>query len=176
MKKIILIALLILGLKSTGFTQSTSNITAPVTASLIRGLTIQADGSNTLSFGEIVVTGSSQPRSIPNSNGQRFKVTGQPERNTSITYDETVTLDNNAWVAVNGGTQSTLTFTTTTIDHTGSGTNYVNPVPVISGASVPLPNVSGTGTLYLWVGGAIVVPANHPQGDYIGTFHISVAY
>lgn len=176
MKKILLVLIVVFACGSSAFAQSTANTTATVNIALIRGLTITTSGSNTLDFGEIVVTGSSQSSSITNANGQKFLITGHPGYPTTVNYSSSVTLNNNAWVATNGGTQSTLTFTTNTADETGLSSTYTDPDEIESGSSINLPNNSGIGTLYLWIGGAIAVPANHPQGDYVGTLNVSVAY
>jgi hypothetical protein len=176
MKKILFLAIVICMYGSSVFAQSSANTTADVNIALIRGLTITTSGANTLNFGEVIVTGSAQSASITNANGQKFLITGHPNRSTTITYSSSVTLNNNAWVATNGGTQSTVTFTTNTADQTGSSSTYTDPDEITSGSSIPLPNVTGIGTLYLWIGGSIAIPANQPQGDYIGTLNVSVAY
>jgi hypothetical protein len=172
---LIVLFLAVLGIAS-GYAQSSSNTTAPVTASLVRGLSITTSGSGALAFGEIIVTGSSQNPAITAANGQKFLTTGQPDRNVTVSYDGSVTLNNNAWVAINGGTQSTIDFTTATAKQTGSSSTYTGAQDLASGSTLPLVNVGGTGKLYIWVGGALAVPANQPQGDYIGTFNISVTY
>jgi len=35
---------------------------------------------------------------------------------------------------------------------------------------------TGLGKLFLWVGGSIGVASNQPQGEYVGTFTVSVEY
>lgn len=176
MKKILFIVMLFCLYGSSAFAQSSANTNANVNIALIRGLTITTTGTNTLNFGEVVVTTSSQNVSITNENGQKFLVTGHPNRATTVTYSSSATLNNNAWVGVNGGTQSTITFTTNTADETGSSSTYTGPEELESGEQINLPNVSGIGTLYLWIGGSIAIPANQPQGDYVGTINVSVAY
>lgn len=176
MKKLLFLMFAFCLFGSSAFAQSSANTTAEVNIALIRGLTITTSGTNTLDFGELVVTGSAQSASISNQNGQKFLITGHPNYPTTVTYSSSVTLNNNAWVATNGGTQSTLTFTTNTADETGSSSTYSDPEDITSGSSINLPNNNGIGTLYLWVGGSIAIPANHPQGEYVGTLNVSVAY
>jgi hypothetical protein len=143
---------------------------------IIRGVAISLVGSNSLDFGDVVVTNSVQTVTITNQNGQKFLATGEQGKSIIITYSPTVTLSNSAWVAVNGGTVSTLTFNSSTLKRTGTSSSYVSPVDVTSGSSVVLPNLSGIGTLYLWAGGSITVSANKPHGEYEGTYAISIAY
>jgi len=157
------------------------SVTANASANVIRGVTISSmvtDFSvDDLDFGDIFATGSTQTRSIANSNGRRFMATGQAGRYIFINYTSTVTLSNALWVAQYGGTTSTIPFTTTPIpDGTGANPNYVNPYPIVNGNSYLLINSGGIGTLYIWVGGRITIAANKPAGDYIGTFTISVSY
>jgi hypothetical protein len=179
MKKLFLIAAAVIALTTVSnysFAQTTASATALVKATLVRGLTLQTSGTNTLNFGQIVVTGATQTSTITAQNGQQFLATGMPNTPVTVTYDGNVTLNNNAWVTANGGTNGTITFTTATVKGTGNVATYTNPVDVNSGGTATLVNTSGTGRLYLWVGGKIDVPANQPHGDYVGTFNISVAY
>ncbi|HEX2788653.1 MAG TPA: DUF4402 domain-containing protein [Ignavibacteria bacterium] len=145
-------------------------------ATIIRGVAISLVGSNSLDFGDVVVTNSVQTVTITNENGQKFLATGEQGKSIFITYPSTVTLSNSAWVGVNGGTVSTLTFNSSTLKRTGTNSNYVSPVDVTSGSSVVLPSLSGIGTVYLWAGGSITVSANKPHGVYEGTYTISIAY
>jgi hypothetical protein len=177
MKKIFFILVLFFAAGNFAFAQSTAETTAEVNISLIRGLTITTSGAGTLAFPEVILDGTEQTETIDNEDGQKFLVTGHPNRLTTVTYDATVTLDNDEWVGVNGGTEATLTFTTNTADETGSDPDYEGANPITSGSPINLPNVTGVGTLYIWIGGEIVVPSNHTaQGDYVGDLNVSVAY
>jgi hypothetical protein len=157
------------------FAQSTAGTSAPITVSIIRALTIQNVAGN-LGFQEVIMNGTSQTVTKTNSNGVRFLITGQPNRNVTLSYDVNDQLNNNAWVAANGGTNGTMAFITNNADQTGSNTTYSNPTSITSGSTLPLVNDNGTGELNVWVGGAITVSANQPAGDYIGTFSITVNY
>jgi hypothetical protein len=164
---------ILLGLSTSLFAQSSASATAEVTAQLKRGLSItNLDGD--LDFGEIILTGSPQTPAITPGSGVRFEVTGHPNKDVAITFSG-VTLDNNAWVIANGGTNGTLAFTPD-VEHTGSSPTYSGPVVVTTGDVVPLVNVTGTGYLYLWLGGSLAIAAAQPQGDYTGTFTMNVAY
>jgi hypothetical protein len=157
------------------FAQSTAGTSAPITVSIIRALTIQNVAGN-LGFQEVIMNGTSQTVTKTNSNGVRFLITGQPNRNVTLSYDVNDQLNNNAWVAANGGTNGTMAFITNNADQTGSNTTYSNPTSITSGSTLPLVNDNGTGELNVWVGGAITVSANQPAGDYVGTFSITVNY
>lgn len=160
-------------LSTSLFAQASASATAQVLAQLKRGLSITNSTGN-LNFGEIILTGSPQTPVIGPGSGVRFDVTGHPNKDITITFAG-VTLDNYAWVIANGGTDGTLAFTPD-VSETGSSQTYTNPNVVTSGDVVPLVNVTGTGYLYLWLGGSLAIAANQPYGDYTGTFTMSVAY
>lgn len=145
-------------------------------ATVIRGVALSLTGSNSLDFGDIVVTSAVQTLSISNQNGQKFLATGQKNTSVTITYPSSVTLSNSAWVAQNGGTVSTITFVSSTLRRTGTNSNYVNPSTVTSGSSYSLGNLNNIGTLYLWAGGSVTVSANKPHGVYKGTYTLSISY
>ena len=64
-----------------------------------------------------------------------------------------------------------------TVEQTGGVNTYaIGAASVTSGGSVGLVNNSGTGYLYLWVGGTLDVAADQASGTYAGTFSVTVAY
>ncbi len=128
-------------------------------------------------FGEIIATGATQNPSIGPAAGANFQVIGHKGKSVSVTFAN-ANLTNNAWVTSNGGTNASLAFTPN-VQQTGGSSTYTGPTAVTSGGSVSLANVTpqdGTGTLYLWVGGALNIAANQANGDYTGTFSVTVAY
>lgn len=173
MKRLILSLIVLSFISSLSYAQSSASATATVLAQLKKGLSVSLIGGN-LNFGEIILNGSPQSPTIAPSSGANFRVIGHPNKNIMITFNN-VTLDNNAWVSSNGGTNGTMVFTPV-VKHTGSNSSYDTPTDVLSGNSYNLVNVSGDGYLYLWVGGSLSIAANQPHGDYIGTFSITVAY
>lgn len=173
MKRSILLSVLLIFVASNIYAQSSASATATVLAQLKKGLSISLVGGN-LDFGEIILNGSPQTPSIAPSAGANFRIIGHPNKNVTITFNN-VTLNNNAWVSSNGGTNGTMVFTPS-IKQTGSSSTYESATDVVSGNSIPLVNVSGDGYLYLWVGGSLSIAANQPHGDYTGTFSITVAY
>ncbi len=155
------------------FAQSSASATAEVKAQLKKGLSIQnLDGD--LDFGEIILTGSATTQTIAPNSGVRFLVTGHPGKNVTVSFSN-INLTNDAWVAANGGNNDVLPFTAD-VDETGSSSTYTNANNVNSGDQVALVNNSGVGNLYLWLGGSIAISADQEQGDYTGTFTMTVAY
>lgn len=175
MKKYILtIALLLITLSAVN-AQNRSAASSEIKISLVRGLTMQMS-ANTLDFGEIVVKPVSQQNFINQENGLKYLATGHPNRNATVTYDNSVSLSNTSWVASNGGEQGSILFTTSTVQQTGSSPEYLNPSNITSGSTAALVNDGGTGKLYMWLGGKLDVPADQPHGVYSGAFNISIAY
>ena len=167
----VVILMLILG--ASLYAQNSASANANVTAQLKRGLAItNLDGD--LNFGEIILDGSVQTPSIAPGSGVRFEVTGHPNKDVTVTFSG-VTLDNFAWVIANGGTNGALDFTPS-VEETGSSSTYSSPNPVTTGDVISLDNVTGTGYLYLWLGGSLDIAANQPYGDYTGVFTMNVAY
>ena len=174
LKTISAVALAAILFTSTLYAQASASATAAVAAQLSKGLAVSNVGGN-LDFGETILTGGASSPSITNQNGANFEVLGHPNRNVTITFN-TVNLTNDAWnTSMGGGVNDVLVFTPT-MDETGSSAAYAGAVAVISGNTLPLPNVTGTGTLYLWVGGSIAIGAAQEHGDYVGTFQVDVAY
>lgn len=172
------VALATLLLSSYAFAQNSASATANVKISLKKGLAITNVGGD-ISFADVVVTSSAQAPSVAPSSGAHFLVTGHPSKAVSMTFSS-VTLKNDAWVGtVSGGDElkSTMTFTPV-MQHTGSASVYSDgtPATITSGNSVSLVNVTGVGNLNLWVGGSMAIAANQLQGDYEGTFSVTVAY
>jgi len=168
------IALAILLFTSTLSAQATASGTAAVAAQLAKGLAVSNVGGS-LDFGETILTGGVQSDAITNENGANFQVTGHPNRNVTITFSN-VNLTNDAWNTAQGGGVNDVLVYTATMDQTGSSAAYAGEVAVTSGNTLPLPNVTGTGTLYLWVGGSVAIAADQEHGSYVGTFQVDVAY
>ena len=151
--------------------------TASASLLVLKGVSISVSGSNTLAFGDIFASSSTQTKTITNQNGQQFLIQGNPGSNVIINYSSSVTLSNSLWALQYGGTQGTIIYSVNTLPvQTLANSNYINPVTVNNGGSVVLTNSSGVGKLYLWVGGKITVNPNQPVGDYIGYININVSY
>lgn len=171
------LALVTFLLTSYAFGQSTANATAPVKISLKKGLSVSNVGGTEISFTDVVVTSSAQTPTVAAGNGAHFLVSGHPNKPVTMTFSS-VSLNNDSWVtSFGGGTNSTMTFTPT-MQQTGSESVYSSGTPsdVTSGNSVKLVNVSGVGNLNLWVGGSMSIAADQAQGDYVGSFSVTVTY
>lgn len=153
------------------------SVTANASLLVLKGVSISVSGSNTLAFGDIFASNSTQTKTITNQNGQKFLIQGNPGSNVIINYSSSVTINNSLWALQYGGTQGTINFSVNPLPvQTLANSNYINPITVNNGGSVVLTNSSGVGKLYLWIGGQITVNPNQPIGDYIGYININVSY
>ncbi len=155
------------------FAQSSASLNEPVLIQLKKGLSMTKVGGD-LDFGEYIVTTSNATISKTNEDGVNFAITGHPNRAVTVNFAD-VTLNNNVWVGSNGGTADNLTFSPD-VETTAGNSSYAGASSLASGGSVNLANDNGVGKLYLWVGGDIDVSPTTNQGDYVGTFTLSVAY
>jgi len=173
LNSIVLTVLVLAGLAATVNAQTSASASAQVKVVLVKPLSISLYGGD-LDFGEFVLTGSNETLTKAAQNGAIFEVTGHPNRYVTVTFGN-VTIDNSAWVAANGGDVGTMTFVPD-VKQTGKNSSYANPIDVTSGSSHQLQVQTGLGKLFLWVGGSIGVASNQPQGEYVGTFTVSVEY
>lgn len=163
--KLLLISFIVILFAFNVNSQSAST-TASGTVNIILPLSITSTGGS-LDFGDIILTGTTTSYQISPIQGQYFQVTGHPGRSVSIIFNSVI-LSNEIWVGLNGGTVGTLPFTPEVV--TGQNT------AVSSGNFYPLFPHGLTGLLDIRVGGSIDISANQPDGNYIGTFTISVSY
>ncbi|MBN1299842.1 MAG: DUF4402 domain-containing protein [Melioribacteraceae bacterium] len=169
----ILIVLTIM-LSSSIFAQSSANANVTVSAQLSRGLSL-SHVSGDIDFSEIVLTsGTSSSATIEEEFGAKLQVIGHPNKSVAVSFSS-VTLTNNDWVGVNGGTNDDLIFTPS-VEETGASSTYSGAGAVSNNDSFTLTNVSGDGALYLWVGGSIAIASDQAHGDYTGTFTMTVEY
>ena len=146
---------------------------ANASANLIKPLSITSL-SGEINFGEIILTGTSTVQNLSPQYGRIFKVDGHPNKLITVTFSS-ITLSNVIWTSIYGGTSGTMVFVPNVV-HTAASAGYENPVNVVSGNSYSLVSSGGTGLLYLWVGGNINIASSQPQGDYTGTFNVTVSY
>jgi hypothetical protein len=164
--KLLSIIIIYFSIDITGYCQTSSTATASGSVNVIQPLSIASTGGS-LSFGEIILTGSPANYQIAPAQGQSFRILGHPGRSVSIIFNQ-ITLDNSVWVGLNGGTIGSLTFTPNVIDFSNN--------LITSGNFYPLATSGATAILDIRVGGSISVGASQPYGDYVGTFTISVSY
>lgn len=159
-------------LSSSIFAQSSANASANVAVQLTRGLSITNTGGS-LDFGEIIHNGAATP-SITPENGATFEVLGHPNRAVTVSWTDP-SLDNDAWVISNGGTNGTILFTAD-VEENGKTSTYAGATVVVNGNNYTVENDVGTGKLYLWVGGQLTIGGGQALGNYVGSVQIDVAY
>ncbi len=120
-----------------------------------------------LDFGEIILTGSNFTTSINPFSGKLFIVNGQPGRDITVGFSNSM-LNNNNWVSSFGGQLGSLEF----IPDVRLNDNAI----VLNGDSHTLIIAGGSGELVLNVGGSIDIQSDQPPGNYEGQFTITVAY
>jgi hypothetical protein len=146
--------------------QNNEQINVQVQASLKRGISVISQ-STVLDFGEIILSNSQQTVTKSPAEGLRFKIISHPEKHVLIDYNF-VQLSSN-------GNQNGPMFITKLV-HTGSNSNYIDPVEIQPGTYYQPQNQNGEGVLNVWVGGSLIIDQSNPQGDYSGTLIISIAY
>lgn len=171
--KVSFVVVLVLFVSSSLFAQASANANATVSVTCLKGLSISLSAGD-LDFGTVQLNGSPQTPSIDPENGAVFEVLGHPNRDVTVTFSN-VTLTNNAWASGLSAPTDDIVFTPS-VEETGSSSIYSGANAVTSGNNVTCPNVTGTGTLYLWTGGSLAIDAAQEAGDYTGTFTMNVAY
>jgi hypothetical protein len=170
----ILVLLLVLTCKSS-FAQDNVNTTTTISATLMRGLSME--GGNSLFLSELALKNTDAQKNISNFDGLKFTILGQSNRLVTILYDEFVTLTN---VNQNSssGTQDAklLTFKTNIAEETGPDNGYNDPSPLPSGTSISLYDNSAVGKVNLWIGGTMYLPVSLKNGKYIGKFVVTSVY
>jgi Domain of unknown function (DUF4402) len=150
------------------FNTYTASMNFPVTATVIRGLSMTAVGS--LDFGQMLA-GTTPPSLSAQTNpgAPMFTSAGQLNHRITATYSSSSSL--------NDGYGHTLTFSPSLFGAT-SWTNQAASSHITSGSSVTLTgDAGGTGYYYFWLGGGLgAVPAGQPAGTYTGTFNLTVSY
>lgn len=159
-----LIFLFVLTLNLQG--QNNEQINLQVNASLKRGISVISE-STVLDFGEIILSNSQQIVTKTPAEGLRFKIISHPEKPVLIDYGF-VQLSSNE-------NQIGPTFITKLV-HTGSNSNYIDPVEIQPGTYYQPQIQNGEGILNVWVGGSLIIDQSNLQGDYSGTLIISIAY
>ncbi len=155
-------------LSSVGFCQTAVNSSATVKVKLIKSLKIEKIKGN-LDFGEIILNGSNQDLLKKPNEGIEFVILGHPQKEAIVTYQPALLLPEEPT------NKKSLIFLPAVFE-TGDNINFTSPKNVKSGTAVQLENNNGIGKTFIWVGGKIKLNSNQSEGDYKGTFTISVAY
>ncbi|MCL4510968.1 MAG: DUF4402 domain-containing protein [Bacteroidetes bacterium] len=146
--------------------QANQNI--PVSATVIKGLSLIATGS--LDFGTVLAGMTPAPLSAQtNGNAPMFTAAGSRNRKIFVTYSTTIFL--------NDGYGNKLTFSPSLYGSSNS-LGQTTSQSVAAGSSVTLSGASsGTGYYYFWLGGSLnSIPTGQPPGNYTGTFTLTVNY
>ncbi len=166
MKKLMLVAAMVLGFAGMSFAQLSANGAANIDAKLLTGLTMAVTksvnfGNNAIAAGTLTVTP---------ANGALFTVTGTAGASINVTYpSNTVTLSNTA-----PGTGS-ITF----------GVQLVNSTDGITAGGAAATGSSwflsgtyptGTGDAYFLLGGTVTLLGTENAGSYSGTFTLTATY
>jgi hypothetical protein len=172
MKKLMLIAAILLISFKMSFAQNSASQNVPLAATVIQGLSTTVSGE--ANFGTIVAG------TTPNSlNAQSGTVGTNPGNIALVT------------VTGNGGQQITITFSATTLTGPGTALTFTPSVYGANSAAAQATsaqvstngtaNLSGTtgsaGNYYFWVGGSLsALPQAQTPGSYSGTWTMSVTY
>ncbi len=174
MKKLAIIAALVIAFTSMTYAQKQGTATITANAKIVQGLVVGSpsgplnfgDAMNTIVLGAIATTDTSIELGS-DARAVDFSVTGDGGTSVAVTYGATGTLTSGS---------NSLTFTPA-IAWTPAATQ-TGETAVASGGSFSLGGSSySAGTRYIWLGGKIAtVTGTTVPGLYTGTFVITVAY
>lgn len=183
--KLLLKFFIILSVISSGFTlaQDNSSINTDVKVVLTRSLSLQT--SRGLYINDMLLSNIDFEKSINNSDGMKFSITGQSNRIVIVSYDQFITLVRVPMLkemSLKSGAESdnkdlpVITFKTNTAEETGTTGHYLNPKPFLSGLGLPLAENHNTGKLTFWIGGSLILPKMLKEGQYLGKFEVTSIY
>ena len=146
---------------ATAAQSQSANITA--TAVVYQAMTVT--GARALDFGN-VFPGVAKSIAVAAATSGRFDLTGQASANVNLTFTLPTNLTSGAnnlpigtWTGCTNATNTTTGCTTFTPSGTATPTAF-----------------SGTGNLFVWVGGTVTPAANQAAGTYNGTVTLTAAY
>jgi uncharacterized membrane protein (Fun14 family) len=165
MKKLMLVAAMVLGFAGMSLAQSNASGDATINANVQKGLTMSVSNA-TLDLGNLVAGTTPAPVDPTTGTVPTFTVTGDG--------GHVITVVNPATVTLNGPASATMTFTTNLV---GDNSNAQATAAAV-GASVTLSGTSpAAGNYYFWLGGNVgLIPAAQTPGSYTGTYTLSVNY
>lgn len=162
-KKVLAILAVLIFSSVSLFAQTISSATGTANVSIsVKAALAITNVSGNLDFDDVLLGSGSSSVILP-ENGVKFRVDGHNSGAVAVTFS--------APPLVNAASDP-LNFTPV-VHSSGIDPDYNSTNPVNNGDS----EIMGTtGELYLWVGGSIAIAADTPQGDYAGTFSMTVAY
>ena len=162
MKKLMLVATMVLGFAGMSFAQLTANGSANLKLQIVTAMAMAVNGS--VNFGSFA-TGTSGTESVAPASGAVFTVTGTPGASFSVTLPTSASLTDST---------STITFTPN-LEASANGTsNSGTP----STGSVYTLNLSGTnsGKYFFLLGGSVDLAGTETAGAYSGTYTLTATY
>ena len=151
----------LLSLAASAAQAQSANITA--TATVFQAMTVT--GARTLDFGS-VFPGVNKTIAIAAATSGQFTLTGQNSANVNLTF----TLPANLVSGANNLPIGTWTGCNNTSNSTAGCTAFTPSAAATASA------FSGTGSLWVWVGGTVSPAANQAAGTYNGTVTMTAAY
>lgn len=136
--------------------QTSGSLAARTTVLSALGVTGTAD----LAFGIVATTSS---KVVPAKTGGRFSVTGAANQPVSVSFA----------LPANLGHPAVIVGSWTGLSGTAPGAGSANPF--VPSAAARTMTLSGTGRLFLWIGGTIVTTAA-PIGSYTSPVVVTVVY
>lgn len=167
MKKLMLVAAMVLGFAGMSFAQGqTANAGA-----LVKGNVVMAVGileSGTLDFGNIAVNSTPTPINPNTAAGvPLFTVTGAPSAQVYFTFGSSLSLT---------GPGTALTFTPNLVGSNVTGDQ--SGATTVNSGNTNLVHLDATnGNYFVWLGGSVAtIPVGQTVGAYSGTFTLTVTY
>jgi hypothetical protein len=159
MKNLLVVAVLLMAVSAVSFGQST---TASATANVNATLTIGATG--TLALGNVpqggTVTVLSKGANVP-----LFTIAGAANAGTTVTVTPPANLVNTSL--------DNLQFNATAPSYNTLNNQAASTYWVPTSGAMPSVNTSGTGALFVWVGGGVTATSGQPTGQYNGVITVS---
>lgn len=151
----------LLSLAASAAMAQSANITA--TATVYQAMTVS--GARTLDFGSVFPGANKTIGVVAPTSGQ-FALTGQNSAAVNVSF----TLPTNLVSGTDNLPIGTWTGCHNTSNSTAGCTSFTPSAAASASA------FSGTGSLWVWVGGTVSPAANQPAGTYNGTVTLTAAY
>lgn len=151
----------LLSLSAAGASAQSANIN--VSATVFTALTVT--GAQALAFGN-VFPGVAKTIAVTDATAGRFDLSGQNSANVDLTFTLPATLASGPNTMAIGS----WTGCTNTSNSTAGCTTFVPSGSATASA------LSGTGALFVWVGGTVSPTAGQASGSYSGTVTLTAAY
>lgn len=164
MKKLMLVATMVLGFAGMSFAQLTANASANLKLQIVTAMSMSVNGS--VNFGSFA-TATNGTESVAPASGAVFTVSGTPGASFTVTLPVATSYN------LSNGT-TTITFTPTLEASVDGTTNSGTPS---TGSAYTLGS-SGTnsGKYYFLLGGSVTLGGSESAGAYTGTYTLTATY